>query len=218
MEQLIDSVYRKNISYEGYFIEKADILINTNGKSEKFLLTARFKKPDKFLVSIRNTAGIEGARIYITKDSVFVNDRINSRLLFGKTSSLERKTGIPADLEKVAFGDLIFGNEQAVNHYESRDNQMFIVNIKDNYEWRISLDLSLRKVRAYEITNIGNGKKRSFKFDNFSKGNRPVPLLITFEDKERNINARLRISRIKIPWTGEIEFIPGSGYTKEVLK
>ena len=72
--QLIDSVLKRNISEDGYFIEKAEIQIITNGKNEKFLVTARFQKPDKFLASIRNTTGIEGAWIYITRDSVFVND------------------------------------------------------------------------------------------------------------------------------------------------
>jgi hypothetical protein len=218
LEQLIDSVFKRNISEVGYFIEKADILINTNGKNEKYLFTARFQKPDKFLVSIRNTAGIEGARIYITKDSVFVNDRIHSHLLSGKTSLLERKTGIPADLKKVAFGDLIFGNEKSVKREERDEKQIVIARVINNYEWKVILDPDLRKVRAYEITNTNNGMKGTIKFENFSKGKRPVPLLITFEDKERNIIARLRIYRIQIPWNGEIEFIPGRNYTKEILK
>jgi hypothetical protein len=218
IDQLVDSVLKKNISEEGYFIEKADISINTNGNNEKYLLTARFQAPDKFLVSIRNTAGIEGARIYITKDSVFVNDRIHSRLLSGNKSILERKTGIPADLATVALGDLILDKEQTGNRYEGNEKQVVITRIEGNYEWKIILDPSLRKVRSYEITNISNGKKGTFKFDNFSKSKLPVPFLITFEDKERNISARLKISRIKIPWKGEIEFIPGKGYTKEMLK
>jgi outer membrane lipoprotein-sorting protein len=218
MEQLVDSVFKKNISEDGYFIEKAEILVTINGKNEKFLLTVKFQKPDKFLISVRNTAGIEGARIYITKDSVFVNDRINSRLVLGKRSILERKTGIPADLQKVAFGDLLFNAEQTGNQYERIDNQIIIVKIQNNYEWKITLDPALRKVRAYEIINISNGRKGTFMFDNFSKGNRSVPFLITFEDKERNMGARLKISRIQTPWNGEIEFIPGKGYKKEEFK
>ena len=217
-EQLIDSVYARNISNYGFFIEKADIILSRNGENEKYLLTVKFQKPDKFLVSVRNTAGIEGARIYITNDSIFVNDRIKGRLLLGKRSILERKTGIPADLEKIAFGDLIFKRDKDGMQFERVDNQEIIVTKENNYEWKINLDPVLRKVRTYEISDIRTGNKRTFRFDNFSKGNRPVPFIITFEDKEGNVNARLKIYKIKNPWIGEIEFIPGRGYTKEEFK
>jgi hypothetical protein len=218
MEQLVDSVYSRNISNNGFFIEKADIIISRNGENQKYLFTAKFQKPDKFLVSVRNTSGIEGARIYITNDSVFVNDRINGRLLYGKRNDLERKTGIPADLEKIAFGDLIFNVGQAGKHFEGIDNQGIMIINKNNYKWKIILDPILKKVRTYEISDIIKGSKETFRFDNFSKGNRPIPFIITFEDKERNISAKIKISRIRNPWIGEVEFIPGRGYTKEEFK
>ena len=42
------------------------------------MATIKYELPDKYLISIRSKAGIEAARIFITKDTVLINDRIKS--------------------------------------------------------------------------------------------------------------------------------------------
>lgn len=217
-EQLIDSVYKRNISEYDYFIEKAEIKIVTNENTERYLFTIKHQKPDKYLVSIRNTSGIEGVRIFITEDSIFVNDRINSRLMIGKRSFLERRIGIPGDFFKVAFGDLVYDKKRAGSKVEQINNQLNIISYRSDYAYKSQIDSYLGKVIACEIINLITGKRKSLTFGNFARKNMTVAQLITFEDEERNISAKVKISRIQIPWEGEINFIPGKGYAREEFK
>ena len=50
--------------------------------------------PDKFLISIKSHTGIEVARIFLTGDSIMINDRINKKLYYGSTSYLKNKYGL----------------------------------------------------------------------------------------------------------------------------
>ena len=45
-----------------------------------------------------------------------------------------------------------------------------------------------------------------------------MPLVIELNDLPRNIYAKVKLERIKIPWEGEIEFLSGKGYINEIIK
>ena len=63
--------------------------------------------PDKFLISLKSNTGIEVARIYISGDSIFVNDRFNKKLYYGSTSYLKNKVRSDNLLTSVALGDYV---------------------------------------------------------------------------------------------------------------
>jgi hypothetical protein len=216
--QIIDSVISRNISGDGYFIEKADIQLFINGKKERYLVNIKFRNPDRFLISLKNAAGIEGARIFLTKDSVFINDRINSRIIVGKVSALESRTGIPVNFLNMVFGDFFIRDDGLESETERTNNQVVITNNNSKYTIKTSIDTNIGKVINVEIKNKYNGEKATLEFKNFTTGAKKVPLLIKFDDNERKLGCNLRILRFQIPWHGEIDFLPGKGYTKEEFK
>ena len=89
---VFESTKNQNITNNGFFIQKAEIEIVTGEGKEKYLASIKFEKPDKYLISVKSRTGIEGARIYISNDSILVNDRINKKLYSGNTFYLKRSS------------------------------------------------------------------------------------------------------------------------------
>ena len=86
---LFDRTREKNITETDFNIRKAEIEIKNNDQKQKLLANLKYKNPGTYLLSIRGKTGIEAARVYITKDTILINDRINKRLFYGSTRYLE---------------------------------------------------------------------------------------------------------------------------------
>ena len=214
-EKVIDAVWKNNISEENFFIEKASLSIKAENETKNFLFNVKFKKPDKFLFSIRNNAGIEGARIYLTNDTVLINDRIENRILYGRPKDLEKIAGIPYFIIKVAFGDLL---EKEYIKKEKINNQLFLMQQYKGNIWKSYLDYKTGKVKLAVISNEYNKEEIVIKYSKFGKEDKHIPKLIELKDFTRNINAKIRLIKVQIRWNGELEFIPGKGYRKEEIK
>ena len=82
-ETILERTERQNITSRGFNIQKAEIEFNNQYGNQKFLASIKFEYPEKYLISLKSRTGIEGVRVFINKDSVFVNDRINKKLYIG---------------------------------------------------------------------------------------------------------------------------------------
>ena len=81
--------------------------------------------PDKYLVSIKSNTGIEIARIYLTEDSVMLNDRLNKKLYYGSASDLKKKYGLTTAILPVIIGDYVNdgkSDEESQNCIDGRLN------------------------------------------------------------------------------------------------
>ena len=67
----------------------------------------KFEYPDKYLISIKSRTGIEGARIYISEDTILFNDRINKKMYYGSSLYLKRKYGLTTNFLPLIFGDIV---------------------------------------------------------------------------------------------------------------
>jgi hypothetical protein len=218
IEDKINSVRNNNISQESYFIEKADLLVNRNNSTTRFIFTVKYEKPDRFLLSIRNIAGLEGARIYITKDTILINDRIQKRLLCGKPESLEKITGIPYYFVNMAFGDLLVNGNNVNQNDDLINNQLIILQTLKGDLIRSVLETRIGKVKSVVFLDELKQKKISLEYSKFSKTEKHFPEVIELKDYKRNISARIRIRKMQIPWNGAIEFIPGYDYKREEIR
>jgi hypothetical protein len=218
IEEIIEDVRKKNISNENYFIEKADFLMINNKEITRFVFTVKFEKPDKFLISIRSSSGIEGARLYISEDTVLINDRINKRLLYGKPKDLERLIGIPASLLNIAFGDLIISKENLKYQSERINNQIIITQKYSGTEVKSVIDEKEGKAKSTYFSVPIQKEEIIIKYSKFAKTEKHFPMIVDLKDEKRNISGKIELYRIKIPWNEKIEFIPGNGYTNQELR
>jgi hypothetical protein len=206
----------RNISTRNFFITKARIELLSIDKKENILASIKYLYPDTYLISIRNVTGIEAARIYITKDTLIINDRINRQILYGKPKIVGRKYGVTPEIFPIFLGDLI--GEKRTSSANGCDKGFSSVNSTIDGA-KIQYLLDCKRGKAVSAIREGSNNKDFYKlsFEKFNKiGDLIYPESIKVEYSDMKIN--IRIEKIEYPWTGSIEFIPGKNYeTVELL-
>jgi len=203
----------QNITNIGFFIQKAEVEIITDNGKEKYLASIKFVRPDRYLISVKSRTGIEGARIYLSNDSILVNDRINKKLYLGNIFYMKRKFGLTASFIPLIFGDVIL-DKNCENSSEKCEGNKIITecDVKGvilNYE----IDCSKRKVVTTSQIDNFNKKVIKLKFGSFVRvGSNLIPKIIEFEDSEYNTVVKIKVIKVQLPWSGSIKFIPGKGY------
>ena len=210
---ILESVKNQNITNNGFFIVNAELEVISQDGKERYLTSIKFEKPDKYLISIRSRSGIEGARIYMSDDSILVNDRIHKKLYSGNAFYLKRKYGIAPGLIPLILGDLILDH----NYNEKKDScignkikmESYVKGTKLNYE----IDCIRKKVVFVKQSDSFNRNFINIKFtDFFNVGSHKIAKMIEFEDTQYNIGVKLKVIKVESPWSGNIKFIPGKGY------
>ena len=210
---ILEGTINQNITNNGFFIQKAEIEIISNTGKERYLASIKFEMPDKYLISVKSRSGIEGVRIYISGDSILLNDRINKKLYSGNAFYLKRKFGLTPGLLPLIFGDAILDtNCQGSNEKCSENKIVTKCHVKGvilNYE----IDCKKKKVVYVNQEKLHVSEGFSINFKNFIEINGSMlPKIIEFSDNQYNTTIRIKILKIETPWKGSIIFIPGKGY------
>lgn len=208
---VLEKVKRNNISNKGFFIVKADIEYVTGDKKERFIASIKYSSPDKYLISLRSRSGIEAARIFITRDTILVNDRIGRKLYYGNSDYLQRKYGIPVSLLPVLFGDFVFNNTMQAESSDCRNGFLYLSSYMMGLKFESVLDCGKNKlVKSYKAGDTGYSALE-FEFNKFKNiSDRIVPANIKISYEEYVVE--IKIGRIEIPWEDTVEFIPGNKY------
>lgn len=218
-ESLLEGVKSQNISNQGYFIQKAEIEVDTQEGKQKILSSIKFSMPGEYLISLRNRTGIEGARIYIRSDSVLINDKFNKRFYSGNSLFLIRKYGVSQSFLPLLFGDLLAVNNLDSENIKCIGEKLNFENVIKGVKLSYNIDCKRRKVLS--VTGEDNFTKNNFRIEmrNFLKnGVILIPKKIEFTDYQYNIKIKIKILKIEIPWSGALKFIPGKGYESIELK
>jgi len=106
--------------------------------NQSFTTNIRWKKGEKIWLSM-SIIGIEGARVLITKDSIKIMDKINSRYILKPLSYLKEKAYVDlsfSDIENILLGQLVFTDttkakyaNNATNTTISADGQRFLTSV-----------------------------------------------------------------------------------------
>ncbi|HEY5123316.1 MAG TPA: DUF4292 domain-containing protein [Ignavibacteria bacterium] len=210
---VLEQVIKQNITSASFFIQKAEIEVNTKTEKKKFLGSIKFEYPDKFLISLKSRTGIEGARIYINKDSIFVNDRINKTMYFGTAFNMKRKFGLNQNVIPIIFGDLVVENKFNAEIGKCEENKLKVdCNVRGitiNY----NIDCKRRKINQVHLGNSSLKENINVSYNNFIYlNNTLIPRIIDIEDPQYNIRIRIKIIKTEYPWNGDVRFMPGKGY------
>lgn len=216
---LINDTEKQNVTREGFFIPKAEIIVSELEGSEKLLASIKYKTPDEYLISIRNKTGIEAARIYISEDTILVNDRINKNLYYGSTFYLEEKYGISTALLPLIFGDYVGKMYPELNTHECIKGIVSIKGIISGIIISYNISCSNAKVINAVTQNNKGDRGIEFSFKEFLKKEQFImPGLIEIKDIQRMTSIKIEIRKLETHWAGVLEFIPGSRYDKIKLQ
>jgi hypothetical protein len=211
VSNLLEGIKRQNITNRNFFVQRAEIEVIADNYKQKLLASIKYNFPDKYLISLRSKTGVEVARIFITEDTVLVNDRFNKILYFGKPDNLKKKYNISHELLPIIFGDLITGKETLGDNIICTDNKADISYNLNGIKISYLVDCDRMKiVSACQEIDIKTNYK-DIKYDDFVKvGYGLMPSMIHMDFSEADIT--VKIEKIEAPWAGTVEFIPGSRY------
>jgi hypothetical protein len=212
-ENYLENVIRQNISSKGFFIKKADVELNDQSGKQKFLASIKFEFPDKYLISLKSKTGIEGARIYITKDSLIVNDRVNKRMYFGTKGYLRSKFGLNQSLLPLIFGDLITENNRQDLKPKCLGGKIQFVCVLGGVTLNYIIDC--KRYKSSLVTLKSNYLQQNVIIRNegyLKTGSIILPDNVQIEDLNTNTTIRIKFLKLEYPWNGKLKFIPGKGY------
>ncbi len=215
----LNKVIEQNITQTSFFIIKADIEIISENERKEFVASIKFSKPDKYLVSLKSKAGIEAARIFLTNDTILINDRFNRIQYYGSPGKFYEKYGITNDLLLLILGD--FKNIECVNSNLSicKNDKLIITCSYRSTEIIYQIDCIKNKVDNLKLTN-GDGKgELTISFSGFKKRNNILfPQQISIAGIQAINMMNIVIRKVEFPWEGVVDFLPGNKYEKiEIL-
>jgi len=208
---IITIIENQNLTSNSFFIQKADVEIVKDGESESFIASIKYNAGGSYLISLRGKSGIEAARIYITKDTILINDRINRQLLFGEPVYLERKFGLPIDVLPLIFGDLSSYSNETDDIQFCVDGTMKLERNVKGIIMKYIVDCKKKKIVSAVRVDSFNTELARLRFDKFTdyvRGFFPTGIRINYIDSEIFI----KIVKFEAPWDGDIEFVPGNKY------
>ena len=214
----VDQIKKLNITNNDFNIIKAEIEITNNLERRKLIGNMKFKKQGIYLISIRNLTGLEAVRIFIDKDTILINDRINKKLYRGSTDYLNNKYGISTSFLPAILGDYI----SEINENDTVICRDGIAGIREKTfknEIFYTIDCNTGKISNVQSVDLLTGNGIKIRFDRI-ENNREAAFAkhieITGSDGETRIN--VKIERIETVDQNEIFFIPGKNYDEVLLK
>jgi hypothetical protein len=208
---------QRNISNSGFFIHKGRI--QTSGESGRISLffSMKYLPPYSYLISLRSKTGMEAFRIYLTSDTVLINDRLNKSVLYGNIGDFERITGLPAALLKVSYGDLFIVDPKMRPEEVCIDDEIKINEYFLGLMVKTTIDCVNEKVKAVMLTTGVPDEFITIEYKNRRDDQIGLPKKVEINDFRRKIKITLSLDKYTTPWIGDIEFIPGTGYSVKPL-
>jgi hypothetical protein len=207
-----------NLSCGDFNIIRADIAADINGEKQKFLASFKYEFPDRWMISLRSNTGIEAVRAWITVDTVLINDRLHKKLYYGSGSIIKKKYGVPVYAIPVVFGDLIESGSGSTDSTRCINGMQDIIGEFNNLKEELRINCREKKVTSCRIRNYGKGEIQ-FVYSKFKKiGKKEFPGKIVISYPEENINIELSIRKIDLNGVENMNFIPGKGYERILIK
>lgn len=216
---LSDNLEKLNLTNESFLIQKAEIEINSEEGENKFLASIKFQNPDKYSISIRSKSGIEAARIFLTADTIIVNDRINRKQYCASPQYLKSKYGIATSFIPILLGDYIKGVSVTDTTKGCIDGKMNIDCVLNGMKINYIIDCAIAKPVLVNSENSLNENGITIHYSKFFvENNKVVPGNIEIRDSERKTIIKVKIEKMEAPWDGNIEFVSGNKYEIIQLK
>jgi len=212
-------IRNQNITNFSFIFSKIEINVVGNGEKKKLMGSLKYLYPGRFQLSIRNTAGIEGARIYIDSDTILANDRINRKTYYGSSKEMYEKYGISSYFIPVLLGDFIVYEDRSVSELNCMNGSTEIKINTGIGQIKYITDCSRDKIVSVLISENEEKPKIKAEFSNFRKLNDHVyPSSIEIEDVNNSDKVKIEIKRAEIYRGRELRFIPGNNYELILLQ
>jgi hypothetical protein len=137
----------------------------TGGDGKKYNVNAniRMLKDSAIWVSVNAILGIEAMRLFITKDSVKLLDKLNKTFTNRSVDYLREVTSLPLNL--YTLQDLIIGNpvflDPNVVSYSISNNQIALLSLGDLFKNLITVDANDKTLLHSKLDDVNPGRNRT---------------------------------------------------------
>lgn len=199
-----------NLTNYNFDIQKIEIIDNI--KDDKYLAFLKFRTPDKYLVSLRTNLGIEIGKIFLTKDSLYVFDRIHNTFLDLSQEMKSKKYGVSSDILPLLFGDIIINLHS--KSPECMSNKSTLSTPDNNISIKYLADCEKQQI-VHSDYSYYNNKLFSVSYDDFSNlNNLSIPNHVSIISNYYDFT--LKYSNFKFDNLSDLSFsIPTNATIKE---
>jgi len=208
----------KNVNRNDFIIEKGEIILRLNKERRKLIFSLKHNKPDTYLISVRNNVGIEGARIFINKDTLLVNDRINKKILYGKPEYLMKSYGIPPDLLNIVLGNVLNSSMFIEEKITDKQNSILINQNNPGVVIETNSDRKRKNIKECIYKTKKDEETFTITFSKYFNKEYNIPGVVDIINKTGSIYLKISIYKFVAPWNGKALFVPGAGYKEEKFK
>ena len=216
-KEILKSTSLKNLTATGFFIQKGRITTYSSEARIVLFFTMKYSTSGNYLISLRGRTGIEAFRVFMTKDTILVNDRLNQRLLYGNPKDFAYISGLPVELLKISVGDF-FVNKPSLETAPANPGEIRLIDYFEGLSIHSSIDSRREKLKEIYINSGDGGNGISLEFSKYRDDSYNVPRKIEINDAYRKIKFVIQIDKYIAPWVGEFEFIPGKNYNRTPLR
>lgn len=216
-EVSLNEIVASNLSNHDFSIRKINISVENEGNREEFLASARYNNEGEWLVSLRSSTGIEGARIFIYKDSVLINDRIHKKLIVADNRLFQSKFGLTTRFIPLVFGDVI--NDKEGEKIINCNSPEIISKIAEGgLDFIYGFDCKCKRANSIEIKDK-QGETLKVVISKFKKTESGyLPVVITASARNYKVELRMKAGDFNFEEIDGLNFIPGKGYKREILR
>lgn len=214
---IIEICEKNNISGKDLIISRVRIEYRSAETSRSVNAFVKQNKEGDILVSLRSFAGLEVARIYTTRDSIKIYDRLNSTLYIQSSDYLERKIGLNYDEVGLLWGDLPkeYTREMYITNKGTQHQYMME---KNNREYKMLLDSSAIKIRELIVSGSKYGNTRLLYDDYTDNSGLVYPEKTRLEIEKGEISIEMKFSGVKNEKIKSMKFTTGDRIKVVVLK
>jgi hypothetical protein len=211
-QKTIQLTEKQNITNSSFFIERGRISTSGDGGRINLLFTMKYSLSGNYLISLKSTTGIEAFRVYLTEDTVLINDRMNQVTLYGNPFEFEKISGLPSALFKLIIGDFFISGENKEIPPDCLDNSMAINDYYKGLIVKSIIDCKLGKTKMVTLTSGTPNELINIFYSKYKPDRYKIPGKIEVNDFRRKVKIVIKIEKYSVPWSDEMKFIPGNGY------
>jgi hypothetical protein len=211
-KKLADSILEADKFDYNWFSAKCKIRVSDKNGSSEFTASVRAKKDSSIWISVSPLLGIEMARVLLTVDSVFVLDRLNSRITRYGYQVMRQYTNIPITFYTIQ--DLVSGNALFYDAQKSeairQDTSLVLTSSDERVQSSLYLNRHYQIIKM-KIESLKENYTMNVLQNNYTKeGNKPFSQARTIQIKSiEDVTIELQFTKItlnealKFPFPGK---------------
>ncbi len=202
-----------------WFNSKANVRFSDSKSTQSFSSTIRIRKDSVIWMTIKKL-GIEGGRVLVRPDSIFVINRMQREYYARDYTFLEDEFNIKTDfntLQQMLVGNALFLNEKTLQQGKGAE-QYRLTSSENGVEGVYYLDPISTLLQKMMINDVPNGRELNLTFQNYKEANVNAPFSFSRKinmasPETGDVNLDINFSRVEFNVPKTMPFVVSTRYT-----